>query len=122
MIKNNIQRRIVSWIFFFLFYPFICMHGHTFGVNSVLSTGKWVKIRVADNGLCRLSFSQLRQMGFSSPSNVKVFGYGGAILSEDFSGSYNSIFLRSPPQNRYRLSTRQRYFPSFPGKLTTAPW
>ncbi|MBQ9100706.1 MAG: type IX secretion system sortase PorU [Paludibacteraceae bacterium] len=89
MIKNNIQRRIVSWIFFFLFYPFICMHGHTFGVNSVLSTGKWVKIRVADNGLCRLSFSQLRQMGFSSPSNVKVFGYGGAILSEDFSGSYN---------------------------------
>ena len=89
MIKNNIQWRILSWIFLLLFYPSIYIHGHTFGENSVLSTGKWVKIRVADNGLCRLSFSQLRQMGFSTPSNVQVFGYGGAILSEDFSGSYN---------------------------------
>ena len=50
--------------------------------NSVLSQGKWVKIRIAETGIYRLSFSSLRSMGFSDPSKVRLFGYGGAVLPE----------------------------------------
>lgn len=50
--------------------------------TSVLSTGKWVKIRVAEEGIYQLTDGQLKEMGFSDPSRVKLYGYGGRILPE----------------------------------------
>ena len=50
--------------------------------SSVLSEGKWVKIRIAASGIYKLSYSSLRSMGFSDPSKVRLFGYGGAVLPE----------------------------------------
>ncbi len=50
--------------------------------HSVLAEGRWVKIRVADNGIYMLSDYDLKQMGFSEPSKVRVYGYGGQQLSE----------------------------------------
>ena len=50
--------------------------------NSVLSSGKWVKIRIAESGIYKLTYSSLRGMGFSDPSRVRLFGYGGAVLPE----------------------------------------
>ena len=50
--------------------------------SSVLSEGKWVKIRIAGSGIYKLSYSSLRSMGFSDPSKVRLFGYGGAVLPE----------------------------------------
>ena len=50
--------------------------------TSVLSEGKWVKIKVAETGIYKLSYSSLRSMGFSDPSKVRLFGYGGAVLPE----------------------------------------
>ncbi len=50
--------------------------------HSVLSAGRWVKIRVADNGIHMLTHAALRGMGFNDPSKVKVYGYGGHMLSE----------------------------------------
>ena len=50
--------------------------------QSVLSSGKWVKIRIAESGIYKLSYSTLRSMGFSDPSSVRLFGYGGAVLPE----------------------------------------
>lgn len=52
--------------------------------NSVLSQGKWVKIRVKKEGLYQLSYSQLQKMGFADPSRVKLYGYGGRLLPEKF--------------------------------------
>lgn len=51
--------------------------------HSVLSTGNWVKIRVADNGIHMLTHANLRNMGFENPSKVRLFGYGGHLLSEE---------------------------------------
>lgn len=53
--------------------------------HSVLANGKWVKIRVKEEGLYQLSSDQLKRMGFSDPSKVKLFGYGGRLLPEQFS-------------------------------------
>ena len=51
-------------------------------LNSQLSKGHWVKIRVADNGIHMLTHARLKNMGFSDPSEVRLFGYGGHLLSE----------------------------------------
>lgn len=52
--------------------------------KSVLSEGKWVKIRVEKEGIFKLTHAALKSMGFSDPSKVSVHGYGGWILEEDF--------------------------------------
>lgn len=50
--------------------------------NSVLATGKWVKIRVSKNGVYKITNSELSKMGFTDPSKVRLFGCGGHILPE----------------------------------------
>lgn len=50
--------------------------------NSVLSTGKWVKIAVLSTGVYKLSDKFLASVGFKNPSKVRLYGYGGAVLPE----------------------------------------
>jgi len=57
--------------------------------SSVLSQGRWVKIRVAETGVYKLSFTDLQKMGFTDPSAVSVYGYGGNPLEEDFTKPYS---------------------------------
>ena len=57
---------------------------HSYAERSVLADGHWVKIRVSESGVCRMSFSELRSAGLD-PSQVRVFGYGGAQKEQDFS-------------------------------------
>ena len=52
--------------------------------HSVLSTGRWVKIHVTEEGIYRLTPSYLSSLGFSDPTRVRVYGYGGRILPEAF--------------------------------------
>ena len=56
---------------------------HSYHDTSCLSSGKWIKIRVSETGVCRMSFEELQQAGLN-PTEVRVFGYGGAQLSQDF--------------------------------------
>jgi hypothetical protein len=53
--------------------------------QSVLSSGKWVKIKIEQTGIYKITYDDLRKMGFTDPSNVSVHGYGGWPLDEDFS-------------------------------------
>lgn len=50
--------------------------------TSVLSSGKWVKIRVKDEGVYQLNTVDLKKMGFSNPDNVRLFGYNRPVLPE----------------------------------------
>ena len=56
---------------------------HTYTGQSVLSNGKYVKISVQETGVHRISYEMLKEWGLN-PENVAVLGYGGAMLSEDF--------------------------------------
>ena len=56
--------------------------------NSVLNSGDWYKIQVSQSGIHKLTYEQLTEMGIANPSNVSVFGYGGAQLAEAFSQPY----------------------------------
>ncbi len=51
--------------------------------NSVLSKGKWVKIEINKTGVYALTFDELKAMGFPKPEKVGVYGYGGALISEN---------------------------------------
>ena len=57
---------------------------HTYADSSVLAHGKFVKIRIAESGIYKLTYEDLVSMGIN-PANVHIFGYGGSVLEQDFS-------------------------------------
>ena len=80
-------------IFYTLLFVFCLLvsawaEGSQYASNSVLSSGKWVKVRVAEDGIYKLTTTDLAKMGFSNLENVAVYGYGGWPLDEDFSTPY----------------------------------
>lgn len=56
---------------------------HTYATNSVLAQGKFVKVRIVNSGIYKLTYEDLVSMGVN-PENVKVFGYGGGVLDQSF--------------------------------------
>ncbi|MBR5170828.1 MAG: type IX secretion system sortase PorU [Muribaculaceae bacterium] len=55
--------------------------------TSKLATGRWVKIAVTESGIYQITADDIRKWGLGSDlSQIHVFGYGGAPLSEVMSG------------------------------------
>jgi len=57
---------------------------HSYASSSVLSNGKFVKIKIQNTGIYKLTYEDLNAMGVS-PANVRIFGYGGNVLEQSFS-------------------------------------
>jgi hypothetical protein len=55
-----------------------------YATKSALSEGKWVKISINETGIYKLTYSDLKKMGFPDPAKVSIHGYGGWPLEEDF--------------------------------------
>lgn len=53
-----------------------------YATTSRLASGKWVKVRANEEGMYLLSRTQLRNMGFSDPAKVRIYGYGARQISE----------------------------------------
>ncbi len=77
--------------------------------SSILSSGHWVKVRVDQEGIYRLSYDQLRQWGFADPSKVSVYGYGGAMLHHH-SYTTNDADDLTRAYTYHHQSTGQMYF------------
>lgn len=58
-----------------------------YSASSRLVSGKWVKVKVEKTGVQFVSAANLRKMGFSDPSKVRVFGLGGRELPETLTSS-----------------------------------
>ena len=55
--------------------------------TSKLASGKWVKIAVKESGIYQITADDIRKWGLGSDlSQIHVFGYGGAPLSETMLG------------------------------------
>ena len=52
--------------------------------TSLLASGRWTKISVRNTGVFKITNAELKKMGFSIPEKVRVFGYGGYLLSQRF--------------------------------------
>ena len=57
----------------------------TYASSSKLAKGKWVKISVPESGMYQITNSQLSKWGFSDPSKVRVYGYGGKRIPSSLS-------------------------------------
>jgi hypothetical protein len=53
----------------------------SYSSSSALSSGQWFKIAVVQDGIYRIDYSKLKQVGLTDPSNPKVFGNNFGMLS-----------------------------------------
>ena len=67
-----------------------------YATQSKLSTGKWVKISIPENGVYEITYTELREMGFTNPSKVHVYGKGGNRISEKLDGSATDDLSQVP--------------------------
>ena len=78
---------------------------HTFADSSVLADGQWVRIAVDQTGIFQITDSEMRKMGFSDPSKVGVYGFGGAMIPESLSVPHHDDLTELPV---YRDESRKR--------------
>ena len=57
---------------------------HSYSNNSVLAKGKFVKIKIVNSGVYKLTYEDLLSIGID-PANVRIFGYGGGVLDQNLS-------------------------------------
>ena len=57
---------------------------HTYADHSVLQNGRVIKIQVSETGVYAIPYDTLQAWGLN-PQNVRVLGYGGVMLNENFS-------------------------------------
>jgi hypothetical protein len=79
------MRRILQILqLYLIFLPAqLCaqISGDNYSASSVLASGEWFKIGVASDGIYRIDFSKLKQLGLKFPSNPKIFGNNFGQLS-----------------------------------------
>lgn len=49
-------------------------------VNSMLSSGRWLKIKVDTAGIYKLTYDELKKIGIDNPQETRIFSYGGSEL------------------------------------------
>jgi hypothetical protein len=58
----------------------------SYTANSVLQSGKWYKIGIGTDGIYKITFSFLQNLGMDikniNPRNIKIYGNGGGMLPE----------------------------------------
>ncbi len=64
--------------------------------SSVLSSGTWKKITVPQTGIYRITFAEIKSLGFANPADIRIFGNGGHLLPERFNGTTNDDLNEIP--------------------------
>ncbi|MBR0045764.1 MAG: type IX secretion system sortase PorU [Bacteroidaceae bacterium] len=76
------MRRLYTLLFMLLTLALGANAQSRYAEHSKLASGKWVKIRVADEGVYQISSATLKSMGFSNPDKVCLYGYNLPMLPE----------------------------------------
>ena len=99
IIKDGITyKRIIKFEFIIQQYDLTNNEESIFdyATNSVLKSGRWVKIQVQKNGLYRMTKSELNALGFSDFSKVSVFGHGGKMLNKVLNSNRIDDLIQNP--------------------------
>jgi hypothetical protein len=56
--------------------------------TSALANGKCVQLKVTEDAIYKLTYEDLKNQGFNDPSKIKLYGYGGWVLDQDFTKPY----------------------------------
>lgn len=57
------------------------VEGQAYSNSSLLGEGRWIKIAVTEPGIYRIDYSQIKDMGFSDPSSIALYGNNTGQLS-----------------------------------------
>ena len=87
---------LASVLAFLCWLPASAFPVNYYTAQSVLSKGKWVKIKVAETGVTEITDAELESFGFSSPENVKIFGCGGKVLPTTLAMSIDDDLKQIP--------------------------
>ena len=52
-----------------------------YGSNSVLASGKWHAIKTTSEGVYKIGFNRLKDLGFTDPSRIRIFANNTGQLS-----------------------------------------
>ncbi len=77
------MKRFVNILLVIWLTSFSAFAAHQYAETSRLAQGKFVKVAVNETGVCKITYEQLQTMGLN-PAAVRVFGFGGGMLSQDF--------------------------------------
>ena len=94
MIISRLRAFALLILFCLIAYATAWADGSRYAAKSALAEGKWVKISVKETGIYKLTYAELRKMGFSNPEKVSVHGYGGWPMEEDFA---TAVYLDDVP-------------------------
>jgi hypothetical protein len=79
--KCFFQITLFSFLIFLSSLSFSQQTKSEFASGSVLSSGKWFKLAVKADGIYRIDFSKLKQLGLTDPANPIIFGNNFGQLS-----------------------------------------
>lgn len=84
--QSTLRKRIMLSLGAFLMASGLHIYAkapEAYAQRSRLSEGTWAKVEVAATGMQFISDATLRNLGFSDPEKVNVFGYGGVVIPEN---------------------------------------
>ena len=91
MTHSNYVQRIHPQLIVLLFvliittFPAISLPANHYAEQSVLSSGKWIKISTTEKGIHRIDAATLQSWGFNDATKVSLYGKEGYMLPETFS-------------------------------------
>lgn len=103
MRRQSLIAIVVAGIMASIGFDAVALHKQTYDYkfrdNSRLATGRWVKVKVDESGVYEISHERLREMGFSNPEQVGVYGTGGKMAPTTFlDGTYSIRQLEDDPR------------------------
>ena len=69
---------------------------HVYVGNSLLNSGDWFKFSVSKTGIYKITFAEMKNLGLKNPENARIYGYGGKMLSEVYSGLVHDDLAEMP--------------------------
>ena len=86
---------MLNWLFyrlliFFIIFSVLCVKSaNAITVNSLFANGRWVKIETNSTGIHKIQYSWLKNLGFSQPGKVKIYGSRNDPMSRN--NAYPSV-------------------------------
>ena len=59
---------------------------HSYAGISLLNSGDWYKFIVSKTGIYKITFAEMKNLGLKNPENARIYGNGGRMLPEVYSG------------------------------------
>lgn len=88
MQAKTILRQFLLYFILFIWGAHLAAQVDRYVDHSILNNGKWVRFQIKETGIYKITYSDLKKIGFPDPSKVSVYGYGGWPLEEDFRKPY----------------------------------